>query len=164
MPFSNHKHLFEEVFIIAIPNDCSWALFPLSQKLQWLVERGECPCFVDLNIFYKPHLHQLVVLLRIKVSFQVRLTKCQLLVPRYLLQFLQLVHDLGSLQVLQLLQLLLFLLFLLLNQTEKGLSVILFLPYLSQDGPWLMQKAMDCQVSDPSILTLWGSLLHLYTL
>lgn len=59
------------------------------------------------------HLHELVVLLRIKVSLQVNLTEGELLVAGQLLEPLQLLHDLISLQVLQLLQLLTFLLFLL---------------------------------------------------
>lgn len=59
------------------------------------------------------HLHELVVLLRIEVSVQVDLTEGELLISSQLLEPLQLLHDLASLQVLQLLQLLLFLLFLL---------------------------------------------------
>lgn len=59
------------------------------------------------------HLHELLVLLWIKVSLQVGVTEGELLITGELLKLLQLLHDLSALQVLQLLQLLPLLLFLL---------------------------------------------------
>lgn len=74
-----------------------------------------------MHISADAHLHELLVLLRIKVSLQVGLTEGELLVARQLLKFLQLLHDLVALQVLQLLQLLSLLLFLLFVGVEKSL-------------------------------------------
>lgn len=64
------------------------------------------------------HLHELVMLLGVKVSLQVHLTEGQLLVACQLLQPSQLLHDLITLQVLQLLQLLMLLLLLLQGPEE----------------------------------------------
>lgn len=62
---------------------------------------------------WNSHLHELVVLLWVKLSLQVSLAEGQLLVTRQLLKLFQLLHDLVALQVLQLLELLPLLLFLL---------------------------------------------------
>lgn len=73
-------------------------------------------------VWFCTDLHELVMMLWIKVSVQISLTKSQIVIASKRLKRLQLLHDLVALQVLQLLQLLPFLLFLLWKEQQTRSS------------------------------------------